>query len=401
MASSNDETKTKKTESSSESETVTVNVSTPSKSKKNTSTQEKGKRAKSASPKEASSEKEEGKYKELWEKGISKGLIGKDRQPEYRFSRMVNKKELLTLLSEYKNADKKTKKKMAADFEENLADKISKADVKKSTAKKNGTHKKHHDKDKSHKKHNDKSSHKKGGTHKKGSEDKASGTPLMQLWSKAMEKGLIEEGNQWHRELTDFITYSELKVLYSQYKEAQKKDEVKNSFNEKIKAFNDSIPEINRYFKVFRSYPDVWKAATAAKLIADDVKMEPSYANWLPSKTLVAYIATVNSLPASGDRKSFRGVITPLIAAKIEQAIESTNMSQELKEMNNKDLFARLKEKGFTSSEVSLSSKRVDRLNLEDMATAYMSWQKQAPDSDLAKDRQAQWNSYLEYLSEE
>lgn len=408
MSTSNEtKPKTKRESSSSDSEKEPVKIKTGSsgKSKKEVSTEGKSKHAKSGSTKEdAPSEKEVGKYKELWEKGIAKGLISSERQPEYRFSRMVNKKELISQLADYKKADSKEKKKMTKAFESNLDDKISKADIKKSTNKKSKSHKKHHDKDKSHKKHHDKDkSYHKGGTHKKGgksTEDKTSGTPLMQLWSKATEKGLIEEANQWHRELTEFITYSELKVLYTQYKESKKKDELKANFNEKITTFNSSTPEVYRYFKVFRSYSDVWKAAITAKLIAEETKLDPVYAAWLPAKTLVAYITTVLSLPVSADRKIFRETIGPLIAAKIEKAIESIANGEKLKQMSNADLFIELKN-GFSSDQISLGSKKVDKLSSEDMVTAYMSWQKHTPESEHAKSRQATWNSYLKYLSED
>jgi hypothetical protein len=419
MESDEEETKPKvsrttstKSEDSTEEETKPKAKKISTKSKDSSSEEETKPKAKKTSTKAESSDKEESKYKELWEKGIEKGLISKDRAPERRFGYMVRKDQLKEQLAAYKAADVKQKKKLAKDFEKNLAERIQKADDNKAEAIKKGTYKKHgsHKKSASHKKGDSKKgSSKKGsykkGSHKKGgksSEDSNFGTPLMKLWDEAMEAKFIEEGNQFHRELVDFITFSELKALFKQYGKAEKgeKKEMKSTFNEELKSFNDTAPHVNRFFKVFRPYTDVWKEAIAAKLISKDTEFKPSYAEWLPVKTLVGYISTISSLDLSKDRKAFRDMISPLIMTKLESADKSFEIKTQLTELNNKELIAKLSRENFISEEdvCTADSKCVKKLSKDDIITAFMAWGR-LPEAE-AESRKVRWNAYLKYMAE-
>ena len=337
-------------------------------------------------------------YKQLWEKGVSIGLINdsiKTSKPSHRF--IVYYKTLEEKIAEYEAASSDDKAEMSAAFEVYFDKQKEENDrrykEKKSTAKKSTKKSKE----------KEKSTHKKGtqkkGTHKKGTQKKGThkenSDVLKALWNKCMEKGLIDEDHSFYQDISNFITFSELNAIFSRFKSDKKTQKIFSSLNDDIKSFNEMTHPVSRYFKVYRTYEVLWKEAVTLKLISKEVEMKREYFDWINSKTLVAYMETVIH------NKDLRQPLSEAIVAKLKKAGRHLKFVTKMQDVDLSELIASATKKGFINGETPciVDKRCVKRIDAGDLKLAYFSYLK-LPDEEAEK-RKSRWANYMEYLASE
>lgn len=389
---------------------------------------------------EEEGEKKEG-YKELWEKGQDLGLIEKELAPMRHFNRFMPKKQLLDYLERYEAAAKADQKEIASAFKsefekvkaekkasrkkggthkkggENKKEAEKKPTNKKATANKQGesNSKKASNKKASNKKNetgetknsrgegkpkrgtHKKSSFKKGGSQKRDGQREHQRSPLMALWDEAVTKGLLSDEDIFHRRISSFITPSELNSLLQSYTQAseKKKAGLAKALKEDLDAFNEETPRVERFYKVYRGYKEIWDECVTARLISKEIEFLPTYAEWLSLKVLVGYLQTIASFETADERKSFRTIVNPLIAVKLEAADVQLKYRAKLAAMSTQALMAECVKKGLISKKNSCATNPecVASVDKEDMAVALGAF---LSASEAEGDRRrARWEAHL------
>jgi hypothetical protein len=337
-------------------------------------------------------------YQELWEVCMKCGLISKNRVSEPRYYHMVFRKNLEARLAAYKAASVTEKKKLAADLERVLKEECAKADAagdtddgeEKSSAP-SGNHASNH-----------------GNRYhsaKEAPEEEFSqiSKVLVRLWQEGTTKGLIWQENGFHRAIPSFITPSELQVLLCEYTDSsvEHKKAMACCFKQRLDAFNASIPAISRFFKVYRTYAEVWEKASEAGIIPADTEYNVDYAEWLPAKDLVAHTQSLSVILPKDDRKAMRGIILRTVAAKLSFAKEVLAKRQELEKLSLRKILLICEEEKLLASDNDSyqdCESCLALLNREDVIAALTSWMFNDEASAMA--RYLQWHEYRKSLHE-